>query len=211
MDELDRKLMIIGFKSYGKVRELMSEVRECIAVMDATGEPRYMIGGGMTFGNLAEAEMDLFDLDNIPVSLGYGLYERPPGAPKLRSVNPAIKALVFNHMWLGVPHMELPTHIPTIVVGRDLAEILSSDPMNHNFMRYVVTAENLETAMAFAGKIAKTDKVMVFDGAFGALTCSRSLAEYLKERAPAVSKRVDEQLMPKWLRQRGIDPEQATR
>jgi len=211
MYELDRKLMMIGFKSYGKVRELMSEVRECIAVMDATGEPRYMIGGGITFGNLTEAEMDLFDLDNIPVSLGYGLYERPPGAPKLKSVNPAIKALVFNHMWLGVPQMELPTHIPTIVVGRNLAEILSSDPMNHDFMRYVVTAENLETAMAFAGKIAKTDKVMVFDGAFGALTCSRSLAEYLTERAPAVSKRVDEELMPKWLRQRGIDPEQALR
>ena len=211
MYELDRKLMMIGFKSYGKVRELMSEVRECIAVIDATGEPRYMIGGGMTFGNLTEAEMDLFDLDNIPVSLGYGLYERPPGAPKLKSVNPAIKALVFNHMWLGVPQMELPTHIPTIVVGRDLAEILSSDPMNHDFMRYVVTAENLETAMAFAEKIAKTDKVMVFDGAFGALTCSRSLAEYLTERAPAVSKRVDEELMPKWLRQRGIDPEQALR
>ncbi len=211
MYAMDRKLMMIGFKSYGKIRELFSEIGECIAVMDGTGEPRYMIGGGATFGNLTEAELDLFDLDNIPVSLGYGLYERPPGAPKIKSVNPAIKALILNYMWLGVPQMELPTHIPTIVVGRDLAAILNSDPMNHDFMRYVVTAENLETAMAFAERIAKTDKVIVFDGAFGALTCSPSLAQYLMERAPAVSKRVDEELMPKWLRQRGIDPEQGGR
>jgi hypothetical protein len=81
--------------------------------------------------------------------------------------------------------------------------------MNHDFMRYVVTSENLETAMAFARSIAKTDNVMVFDGSFGAVTCSSSLAEHLLERAPVVSKRVDEEMMPKWLRQRGIDPETA--
>lgn len=209
LDRLDRKLMMIAFKSYGKIRELYSEIDECIAVMDATGEPRYMVGGGTTFGNVTEAELDLFDLDMIPVSLGYGLYEKPPGAPKAKSVNPALKALVINHMWLGVPQMELPTHIPTIVVGRDLANILGADPMNHDFMRYVVTSENLETAMEFARKITRTDKVIVFDGSFGAVTLSPSLAEYLQERAPEVSRRVDEELMPKWLRQRGIDPAEA--
>lgn len=208
MYALDRELMMIAFKSYGKIRELLSEIKECIAVMDATGEPRYMVGGGTTFGNLTEAELDLFDLDKIPVSLGYGLYERQAG-PKIKSVNPCIKALVMNHMWLGVPQMELPTHIPTIVVGRDLADILAADPMNHDFMRYVVTAENLETAMVFAHSIANTENVIVFDGAFGAMTLSESLAKELVEKAPEVSRRVDEDLMPKWLRQRGIDPETA--
>jgi hypothetical protein len=206
LDQLDRKLMMIAFQSYGKMRELCSEIQECIAVLDATGEPCYMIGGGMTFGNLTEAEMDLFDLDNIPVSLGYGLYERPPGAPKIKSVNLAIKALVINHMWLGVPQMELPTHIPTIVVGQDLADLLGADPMNHDFMRHVVTSENLETAMAFARSIAKTDHVFVFDGSFGTITLSPSLGEHMLERAPEVSKRVDKELMPRWLRQRGVDP-----
>jgi len=81
--------------------------------------------------------------------------------------------------------------------------------MNHDFMKYVVTAENLETAMEFARKITRTDKVIVFDGSFGAVTLSPSLAEYLQERAPEVSRRVDEELMPKWLRQRGIDPAEA--
>lgn len=205
LDRLDRKLMMIAFKSYGKIRELYSEIDECIVVLDATGEPRYMIGGGTTFGNLTEAELDLFDLDIMPVSLGYGLYEKPPGS-KAKSVNPAIKALVINHMWLGVPQLELPTHIPTIVVGDDLGKILGTDPMNHDFMRYVVTSESLETAMEFAYKIAKTEKVIVFDGSFGAITVSPSLAAFFQERAPKVSRRVNEELMPKWLRQRGIDP-----
>lgn len=210
MERLDRRLMLLGFKSYGKIRELFNEIRECIAVMDATGEPRYMIGGGMTFGNLTEAELDLFDLDNIPVSLGYGLYERPAGSPKLKSINPAIKALVLNHMWLGVPQLELATHIPTIVVGRELADLLRDDPMNHDFMRHVVTSENLGTAMEFARRISQTDRVIVFDGSFGGITLSSSLAEQLIARAPDVSRRVEERLMPKWLRQRGIDPEELS-
>jgi len=210
MEKLDRRLMLLGFKSYGKIRELFSEIRECIAVMDATGEPRYMIGGGMSFGNLTEAELDLFDLDNIPVSLGFGLYERPAGTPRYKSVNPAIKALVFNHMWLGVPQLELPTHIPTIVVGREMADLLRDDPMNHDFMAHAVTSENLETAMEFARRISRTDKVIVFDGSFGKITLSSSLAEHLISRAPEVDRRVEEQLMPKWLRQRGIDPEELS-
>lgn len=208
MAAIDQRLMMLAFKSYGKMRVLCGEIKECIAVLDASGEPRYMIGGGITFGNLTEAELDLFDLDILPVSLGYGLYEKQPNAPKAKAVNPAIKALVLNHAWLGVPQLELATHIPTIVVGRDFAELLGSDPMNHDFMKYTVTAENLETAMDFAYRIAKTDKVYVFDGCFGAITCSPSLAEFLKEKASEVSRRVDHELMPKWLRQRGFDPAQ---
>ncbi len=209
LDALDRRLMLVGFQSYGKIRELFAEIRECIAVLDASGEPRYMIGGGMSFGNATEAELDLFDLDIMPVSLGFGIYERPPHQPKAKSVNPALKALVINHMWLGVPQLELATHIPTIAVGQDMAALLRDDPMNHDFMRHCVTAEDLEAAMKFARAIARTDHVLVFDGSFGRMTVSEPLAEYLAARAPAVSKRVDEELMPKWLRQRGLDPAAA--
>ncbi len=195
---LDRRLMLLALKSYGKIRELFSEIKDCIAVLDATGEPRYMIGGGMTFGNATEAELDLFDLDIMPVSLGFGLYERPPDAPKAKAVNPALKALVINHMWLGVPQLELATHAPTFVVGSDMAALLRDDPMNHDFMQHCVTAENLEAAMKFARAIARTDNVVVFDGSFGTMTVSPSLARH---------RRVDERLMPKWVRQRGIDPD----
>jgi hypothetical protein len=206
LDVLDRQLMLLCFRSYGKIRELFAEIDEYVAVLDATGEPRYMIGGGITFGNASEVELDLFDLDVMPVSLGFGIYEKPPGQKKAKSVNPAIKALVVNHMWLGVPQLELATHIPTIAVGEDMARLLRDDPMNHDFMRHCVTAENLEAAMKFARAIAGTDHVVVFDGAFGRMTVSPSLAELLVARAPEVARRVDAELMPKWLRQRGIDP-----
>ena len=58
--------------------------------------------------------------------------------------------------------------------------------------------------MRFAYKTANTDKVLIFDGAIGGLNISHSLLKLLQEKAPLVSARVDEELMPKWLRQRGI-------
>jgi hypothetical protein len=39
----------------------------------------------------------------------------------------------------------------------------------------------------------------------GGLNCSETLADLLIERAPAVSERVEKELLPKWLRQRGVD------
>lgn len=39
----------------------------------------------------------------------------------------------------------------------------------------------------------------------GGLNCSESLADLLITKAPEVSKEVDEILMPKWFRQRGVD------
>ncbi len=206
LDEMNRKLLLFNLRPYGKMRQILSKIDECIVVLDGSGEPRYMLGGGISFGNFTEVELDLFDLGVIPVSLGFNLFERPPG-PKVASVNPAVKALVINHMWLGVPQMELPGHIPTIVVGRELEDIVSADPMNPEFMKYAVTAESLEAAMRFAKRIAATDKIIVFDGSFGYINLSRSLAEFLIKVAPEANQEVEEQLLPRWLRQRGVDPE----
>ena len=59
--------------------------------------------------------------------------------------------------------------------------------------------------MDFAYKTTGTDKVIIFDGAMGGLNCSESLAESLITKTPEVSKEVDEILMPKWFRERGVD------
>ena len=206
LDELDRKLLLFNLPPYGKVRQILSKVDECVVVLDGSGEPRYMLGGGISFGNFTEAELDLFDLDIIPVSLGFNLFERPPG-PRVASVNPAIKALVINHMWLGVPQMELPGHIPTIIVGREMEDIVDADPMNPQFMDYAVTARSLDAGLRFAKRIAGTDRIIVFDGSFGYIHLSRSLADFLLQVAPEVNREVEEELLPKWLQQRGIDPE----
>lgn len=206
---IDRKLALLVFKSYGKIRELYNEVKDCVTVIDGIGEPRYMVGGGTTFGNLTEAELDLFDLDTVPVSLGFGLYQPPPTQPKLKAVNPAVRALVMNHFWTGVPQLELATACPMILVGQDMTRLVAEDCMNLDMIDHVVTAETLPAALKFAKRIAQTEKVIVFDGAYGAITCSEALAGHLIERAPIANRRVEEELMPKWLRQRGFDPSEA--
>jgi hypothetical protein len=71
-------------------------------------------------------------------------------------------------------------------------------------MKNAVVKDSLDAAMEYAYQIAKTDKVIIFDGAAGGINVSKSLAKLLITKAPEVSKQVDEQLMPKWLRQRGI-------
>jgi hypothetical protein len=206
---IDRKLALLAFKSYGKIRELYNEIKDCVCIMDGSGEPRYMVGGGTTFGNLTEAELDLFDLDAVPISLGFGLYQPPPSQPKLKPVNPAIRAMVMNHFWTGVPHMELANACPMILVGREMTELVAEDCMNLEMIDSVVTAESLPSAIKFAKRLAQTDKVIAFDGAYGAITCSEPLAEHLIARAPVANQRVEGELMPKWLRQRGFDPAEA--
>jgi len=58
-----------------------------------------------------------------------------------------------------------------------------------------------------ARRIAGTDKIIVFDGSYGWINLSPSLGEFFLAKAPEVGRRVEEELLPKWLRQRGIDPD----
>jgi len=206
LHRFDRRLTVTILNSYGKLLRLFAEIEECIAVLDAGRWPPYVHAGGMNFGNLVNAKLDYFDLETIPAGTGFALFEKSPGAPKVKAVNPSIKALVINHMWTGMMCTELPMSIPTTVVGRDLADMLMTDPSNPEFMSFAVTAESLQTAMEFARRVAGTDNVIVFDGSFGNINLSPPMAEFLLKKAPEVSRNVDEELLPRWLRQRGIDP-----
>jgi len=105
----------------------------------------------------------------------------------------------------GYPSAFLTEHIPTIVVGREQADLMNKDPQNSKYMKYCVIADVLDSAMDFAHKVANVDKIIVFDGVMGGMNVSESLAKLLTEKAKKVSKRVDKELLPKWLRQRGID------
>jgi len=73
----------------------------------------------------------------------------------------------------------------------------------------VTELKDLESAMEMAYAVAKTDKVIIFDGNFGHINCSPSMAQLLMEKAPEVSRKVDEALLPMWLKQRGINPSKA--
>ena len=125
--------------------------------------------------------------------------------PEIPPVNPAIKMVIHNYAWTGYPATFFAEHTPTVVVGRKQTEHFNRDPMNLNYMKHALLAENLDTAMEFAHKTAKTDKVIIFDGATGGINVSRSLAEHLLEAAPMVNEHVDNTLMAKWLQQRAVD------
>jgi hypothetical protein len=90
-----------------------------------------------------------------------------PLIPDIPPVNPAIKMVVHNYAWTGYPATFFAEHTPTIMVGQEQADLFNRDPMNLNYMKHALLAENLRTAMDFAYRTTKTDKVLIFDGATG--------------------------------------------
>lgn len=74
-------------------------------------------------------------------------------------------------------------------------------------MEHALISDTLESAMDFAYKVTGTDQVIIFDGAPGGLNLSASLAKRFEEAASRVNQRVEKELMPKWMKQRGIDAE----
>ncbi|MEZ5890699.1 MAG: hypothetical protein R3D52_10980 [Xanthobacteraceae bacterium] len=205
---INDRLTVAGCKYYGKIMTLLGEIDECIAVLDFPCPVPYVFASGVIYANFVGASTDLFDLQ-APLA-PYTWYteafygKNGPLIPEIAPVNPAIRMCVHNYAWAGYPSAFFSEHIPTVVVGREQAEVMNRDSQNVEYMSHALTANSTDAAMAFAYKTAKTDKVIIFDGATGGLNVSAPLAELLAARAPEVSRRVDHVLLPKWLRQRGI-------
>jgi hypothetical protein len=207
---LNDKVTLIGCKQYGKIMTLFGEIDKCIAVLDFPCPVPYVFSGGVIYANFAGANTDLYDLNKpMPPYTWYTeAFYGKNGKPLLDSIppiNPAIKMCIHNYAWTGYPSAFFAQHIPTLVVGNEQAELFNRDPLNLNYMNYAALVKDLETAMNFAYTAAETKNVIVFDGAMGALNVSEPLAKLLLEKAPGVSRRVDKELLPKWLRQRGVD------
>jgi|Deesub1362A_J573_1020465.scaffolds.fasta_scaffold04050_2 hypothetical protein len=209
---LNDRLTVSGCKYYGKIMTLFGEIDECIVGLDFPCPVPYVFAAGVIYANFAGANVDLFDLDRpLPPYTWYTeAFYGKDGRPLIDNVppvNPAIKMVVHNYAWGGYPSAFFSEHVPTIVVGREQADLLNRDPQNLDYMKHAVIADDLDTAMKYAYKVSGTDKVIIFDGAVGGVNVSESLAKLLQEKAPQVSEKVDKELLPKWLRQRGIDPE----
>jgi hypothetical protein len=200
-----------GMKHYGKIMTLFGAIDECVVILDFPCPVPYVFASGVIYANMVGANIDLFDLDNpLPPYTWYTetFYNEhgQPLIPDIPPVNPAIKTVVHNYAWIGYPAVFFAEQTPTIVVGAEQAKLFDRDPMNLNYMKSALLSDNLDGAMEFAYRTTGTDKVMIFDGASGGLNVSRSLADHLRKVAPEVNRRVDEELMPKWLAQRNIDP-----
>ncbi|SDF15046.1 hypothetical protein [Sporolituus thermophilus] len=206
---LNDQITVEGLKYYGKIMTLLGEIDECIVGLDFPCPVPYVFAAGVIYANFAGANQDLFDLDKgLPPYTWYTeAFYGKNGKPLIDGVlpvNPAIKMVVHNYAWGGYPSAFFSEHVPTIVVGQEQADLFNTDPQNLSYMKYAVVANELDEAMHFAYKAAKTDKVIIFDGAMGGINVSKSLAELLIRKAPEVSARVDQELMPKWLKQRGV-------
>lgn len=207
---INDRVTIGGMKYYGKIITLFGEIDECIAILDFPCPVPYVFSAGTIYANMTCANIDIFDLENpLPPYTWYTetFYDDrgKPLIPEIPPVNPAIKMVVHNYAWTGYPATFFAEQTPTIMVGREQAEHFNRDPMNLNYMKHALLAENLDAAMEFAYRTTKTDKVIIFDGATGGLNVSRSLADHLRATAPKVNERVEKTLMPKWLTQRNID------
>lgn len=199
---IDRRITIGHLATYGKMQQLFREITDCVAVWDGGRWGYYLHAGGLIFGVLLTNHHDAFDLDE-PVVAGF---LQVPGKAVNFSKNPALRGVVVNQAWVGagIPYVTMPMTSPVFVVGEDQARLWREDPANPLFAGAATTVDTLEEGVARALERGQTDKVLVFDGSFGHLTVNEPMAAFLRARAPQVNAEVESELLPKWLRQRGL-------
>jgi len=207
---LNDRITVESLLEYGKAVTLLGKIPDCILILDCPGPVPYTIGGGLIFGNFVNANVDQFDLD-IPVTPypWAGKLSGPDGKALRGSIpplNPAIKMLINHYSFKGYPSSDFAEQIPTIVVGRKMADLFRNCPQNAQYMSHALTADSLEAAIRFAYEATGTRNVLIFDGAKEGINASSSLIDFLLQEAPKLEKEVERDLLPKWLSQRGLQP-----
>jgi hypothetical protein len=207
--EQDKLFTRLNLSLYGKMVTLLGCIEEVILIIDYPNSIPYTTAGGILFCNFLNANVDEFDLD-IPFT-AFNRYTDmlyPVTTPLYQGIllpppNPAIKSLIINYCLTGYPGTFFAQQLPTWVVGAQ-ADLFRGCVQNTNFMDYAIPVEDLRKAVDFTRRFAKTDHLLAFDGAAGGLNVSDALAERMHKLAPDVARKVDDRLMPKWLRQRGM-------
>jgi len=183
---MDRRTAASLLRRYGKMLELFRTVDTCFTVADDTRWLPYQHAGGLTACALFEADEDHLDLD---------LRAAPPRHIDKRVIKGAVKAIVLNYAWKMFAAADL-----TIAADADVGRaVVRLHPGSE-----VVVAANLQEAREIAAERTGTDNAIVFDGCYGAINMTRSMAEHLIAQAPVVNRRVDEEQLPKWLAQRNL-------
>ena len=180
---VDRRMTVSSLRNYAKLYRLLQSLESCIPICDSYRWGLYQMAGGMSVCSLYEANNDQLDMDNF--------------FPEEN--NPAVKAFVINNTWVGAENMM--ADLPMIVAGEAVAQ---SFIPNMTRWENIIVEKDLPSAVAKAKQIANTDHIMIFDGSFGSINVSSSLAEHMLKLAPAAAKEVDEVRMPKYLKQRGL-------
>ena len=183
--EQDRTFTRLNLAWYGKIVTLLGRIKETIVIIDYPGPLPYTTAGGLLFGNFINASVDEFDL-RIPFP-PYNRYSDmlvDPGGKLMKEknlvpLNPAIRALIINYCSKGFPCVSFAQQLPTLVVGPQ-ADFLRSCEQNSTFMDYALEAENLKKAVDMARRFARTENILVFDGAIAGFNVSEPLAEEMR-------------------------------
>jgi hypothetical protein len=213
---LNDRITVESLLEYGKVVTLLGKIPECIAILDCPGPVPYTFGGGLIFGNFLSASIDQFDLDS-PLTpycfyseMSFGVDEERL-YPEVPLLNPSIKMVINNYSFKGYPSNFFAEHLPTVVIGDKMAELYRNCPQNSEYMNYALTSDNLKAAVQFAYHATGTRNIIIFDGAREGINASNSLIDFLLDRVPQVEEEVERNLLPKWLRQRGLQPDMVDR
>jgi hypothetical protein len=200
LDRLGARTTADMLRSYGKMLALLRSIDDCIPIIDGAKWPYYIHAGGMIFGQLFFNGRDWWDLD-LPDDTAD--IEHLMGG----NVSLGIKALVLNHALIGLTVLALPMIYPTVIADRAMAEVMARDFANADFLEYAEVAEDLFQAVEMAReRAAGSNNLMCFDGSYGAINLTPSMGEQLLANAPECSRAVDDELLPKYLKQRGLDP-----
>ena len=210
----NERITLESLQEYGKVVRLLGKIDECIVILDCPGPVPYTFGGGLIFGNFISASVDQFDID-APLT-PYSFYTEMSYDKNGRAIsdgippcNPAIKTIVNNYSFKGYPSTFFAEQMPTVVVGKKMADLFYNCPQNPEYMSHALSADSLDAAMKFAYRSTGTKKVIIFDGAREGINASYALIDYLLEWAPKITNEIIEKDLPKWLKQRGINPHSA--
>jgi hypothetical protein len=207
---IDDRSEILCLKDYPMIFHLLTNLSAWTAVWDVGRWPYYMHAGGLCFGVIETGTFDPFDLDGPSMAIGDERIKYE-GGPCVRGMDipDGLKAVVSNIAWCGIQEFHVPMSVPTYMVGKEQQELFRNDPNNRPWMDFAHPVDTLEEGLEAARKVVGNDKLVVFDGSFGYINCSRSMAEELIERAPGVEEMVMNKYYPLYLKQRGIDPDKV--
>jgi hypothetical protein len=203
------RITIDCLRWYGKLLTLLKKIDRCNVVLDGPYPIGYMKAGGIVFDNFMGLSVDEFDLDHAmpPFSRYSEMYFDPQGKPLLQEIpplNPAVRWIVNNYCYIGYPSAFFAQHVPMVVVGQALVDLIKSCPQNPGFMGYSVMAEDLKNAVDFVSRASGTSDIIVFDGAVGGFNLTAPLADLLRSKASTVEEEVERDLLPKWCEQRSL-------
>jgi hypothetical protein len=206
------RITIDCLRWYGKLLTLLKRIDRCNVILDGPYPIGYMKAGGIVFDNFMGLSVDEFDLDHAmpPFSRYSEMYFDPKGKPLLQDIPPlnqAVKWIVNNYCYIGYPSAFFAQHVPMVVVGQPLVDLIKSCPQNPAFMGYSVMAEDLKNAVEFVSRASGISDIIVFDGAVGGFNLTAPLADLLRSKASTVEEEVERNLLPKWCEQRGLKME----